>query len=248
MGIQQPWLSTIVGYISVDLHSIPGGKGAVPSALGVSIGREYTQGANHIDNAEDAPSRPLGFRPGPIRLNQDPIPEPVGFSPEQQVLGASDNKPPLEDATIHGLPVAVLVCRGLREKDDPGPVLEADIVVDELPLSVEPGAVRREEERLDQVVVELRRLCELLRQTVLDVADTGEDCSLEVQELNRLVELEQDLTQELTDRGGDPYVFGAEGNGPRAYLQLRSLHEDIGGGCQAEVEGQSGAPLQTKIV
>ena len=121
-------------------------------------------------------------------------------------------------------------------------------MADELPLSVDPGGVCREEEHLDRVMVELRRLRGSLRQTVLDVADAGGDFSLEAQELNRLVELEQDVVQELTDQCDDLYAVESKGKGSEPAFQIRSLQEDIGGGCQAEVEGQSSAPLQTKII
>ena len=101
--------------------------------------------------------------------------------------------------------------------------------------------------RLDRVVVELRRLCEHQRQIVLEEADRGLDCSLEAQELNRLVELEEGLTQELSDVRGDTTDSQTEHT---PVFRVCSLRGDVGGGCEAVVEGQGdkAPPLQTKIV
>ena len=209
--------------------------------------------------------------PEPIRFSPHPAdacngaPEPLRFSPHPADAGDKASGPlrfssgstgsctmhegsPDKDASICALPLAVLVCRALKKKDDRGRAIEVDMVVEELPLSVEPGGVRKEEARLDQVVVELRALCDSMRRIVLDVADDGGDCSLEAQELSRLIELEQDLTQELETQCFESHVFEHQAQNSEPEPRLCHLQADVGGGCHAEIEGQAGAPLQTKII
>ena len=221
----------------------------------MSLGSRCKQSVSHSDPLDSALPRPLGFRPQPLGFG----PEPLGFRPEDTSQCLESVTEPLtfspipndcadrrgdfsnRDATICSLPLTVLVCKALREKKD-SRTLQADLVVDELPLSVEPGRARR----APGPIVELRRLCESLRQTVMEIADDGSDCSLEVQELNRVVELEQDLIQELADQCCEQWGLAPQEPGSELAPRLSRLQEDVG--CQAEVEGASGAPLQTKII
>ena len=105
------------------------------------------------------------------------------------------------------------MCKAVRSQSPGGPQLEADIVVEDSALCAGPGGVQRAEEHLGRVMVELRDLCEHQRQIVLDVADRGLDCSLDAQELNRLVELEEDLVQELLTTRGEAPIPGNAVNG-----------------------------------
>ena len=167
----------------------------------------------------------LGFRPDPhdtsrqtpesLRFRPDPhdtsrqTPESIGFRPE------SNPCPSGAEASICSLPLAALVCRPIREQGSDGTVEEADIVVEDLELCARPGGVQRVGEHLDQVAVELRHLCEQQRQIVLGEADKGLDCSHEVQELNRLVVLEEELAQELAATRGDDSLRGRRKKGSR---------------------------------
>ena len=127
---------------------------------------------------------------------------------------------------------------------------EADIVVEDLELCARPGGVQRAGERLDHVTLELRHLCDQQRQIVLDEADKGLDCNLEVQELNRLVVLEEELMQELAATRGDESLRGGLSEEGISVLRLCSAQSDVGGGCEAVVEGRGDGdpPLQTRIV
>ena len=234
------------------------GKAGVASVSGVSSGSCCEQRADLSITPDGARPQPVGFRPQPLGLGLEPLgfrpgessryPEPVTepsrFNPTLSDRTGRRGDGTNQDATICSLPLTALVCKTLRERSDPS-VMQADLVVDDLPLCVEPGGVRRQEERLDKVVVQLRRLSESLRQIVLEIADDGGECGLEVQELNRVVKLEQDLIQELADQCCE---FAPQEQGTEFALRLSSLREDVGGGCQAKVEGTSGAPLQTKII
>ena len=99
---------------------------------------------------------PLGFRPDPARVGSEPVPDPLRFRPDLEGCSASSSSSPNRDATIYSLPLATLVCKTLREEDTEGS-FESDLVLDDLRFHVEPGGVRRAEERLDQMVVELKK-------------------------------------------------------------------------------------------
>ena len=154
------------------------------------------------------------------------------------------------NATVLSLPIAALMCRVVEGDRPQGGKQEVEMVVEEMPFEIEPGAARETDERLDALAVELRRLCEMQRQVVLEEADRGEDCSLEIQELNRLVELEDELLQELSECRGEIPIHSAPTRERLSVFRLCSLQGDVGGGCEAVVEGQkdSDPPLQTKIV
>ena len=96
------------------------------------------------------------------------------------------------------------------------------------------------------MIAELRTLCEQQRRIILE-ADRGSDCGLEARELSRLVELEEELVQELSDVRAEPPISQAEG---AHAVRMCRLQGDIGGGCEAVVEGQkeNDPPLQTRIV
>ena len=127
---------------------------------------------------------------------------------------------------------------------------EVDLVVEDLPLCAGLGRAQVVGEHLDSVLAELRELCGMQRQIVLDEAAQGHDCQIEAQELNRLVELEEDVARELAFRGEplpEPDAGGSQLE-PEKLYRICSLQSDVGGGCEAQVEGEAGAPLQTKII
>ena len=138
------------------------------------------------------------------------------------------------------------------KEGSPDPASEdLDILSDELSLCTVPGGARVAGEHLDGVLVELRGLCEMQRQIVLDEAAQGFDCHVEAQELNRIMALEEDVTKELLALRGEPWPEPKAGEGEppsEGKLRLCSLQSDVGGGCEAQVEGQTGPPLQTKII
>ena len=186
----------------------------------------------------------------------EPGPHPLRFSPypASSSEGASE---PLEyerthvrslsrEASICSLPLAVLVCKTVRVPGAQEEVPEADIVVEDSPLQTALEGMHQVEEHLDRVVVGLRSLCEQQRQIVLEEAARGLDCSLEARELNRLVELVQEL---LETRGEVPPSMGSPSEQVRA-LRESPGQEDVGGGCEAAVEGnkENDPPLQTRIV
>ena len=213
------------------------------------------------------PAEPLTRIPGPVRFRPDPaepldkfpepvrfrpchtehlagIPEPVGFRHEG-CPGAWSS-----EASICSLPLAAFVCKSVRELGDEDPLQEVDLVVEDLALCAEPGGARSVEEHLDRIVVELRRLCEQQQQIVLEEAARGIDCVLETLELNRLVELEEELVRELADTRVEISTPTCSQGERISALRLSSLQGDVGGGCEAAFEGQkeTDPPLQTKIV
>ena len=198
----------------------------------------------HEGHVSQTPTpEPLGFRPLP---GSSPVrePGPLGFRPET-------NPPSWKaEASIYSLPLAALVCKSIREERVEGQESKVDIVVEDSPLHTGPGRVRKAEEHLDRVLVELRGLCEQQRQLVLDEADQGFDCSLEAQELNRLVELEDELVQELAEARGEASISKGPPSDRISALRLCSVQADVGGGCEAVIEGQKEGdpPLQTRIV
>ena len=224
------------------------GKVEISPSLGVSSvpPKERSNACSEPSNV--VPSPPLRFRPDGEPPSLAIEPEPLRFRPNPDHNVRNEGSSVSRDATICSLPLAVLVCKAVTEKDDRGGAWQADLIVDELPLRVEPGGVRREEARLDRLVVELRNLSESLRKIVLDIADEGGDCGVEVQELNRVVEMEEELVREMGGRWDSPNEVGRQEAESDLSLRISSLQEDIGSGCQAEVEGTSGAPLQTKII
>ena len=147
--------------------------------------------------------------------------------------------------------LAVFACKAVVEGSRDPPPEEADLVVEELPMCTIPGRARVVGEHMDSVLAELRTICEMQRQIVLDEAAQGHDCQLEAQELNRIMELEEEVARELLAFRGEPLPESdAEGRQPgqdRPY-RICSLQGDVGGGCEAQVEGEAGAPLQTKII
>ena len=76
----------------------------------------------------------LGFRPSHNDILGDK-PEPLGFRPE------NDPGPIDVDASICSLPLAV--CKAIRERGSEGHMLEADILVEDLPLCARPGGAHQ---------------------------------------------------------------------------------------------------------
>ena len=179
----------------------------------------------------DRDPQPIGFSPRPA-CEFDRDPQPLGFRPE------TNSCLPRPEASICSLPLAALACKAVREQATDGAIEEADLVVEDLGLCARPGGMRIAGEHLDQVTVELRHLCDQLRQGVLDAADEGLDCSLEVQELNRLVVLEEELGQELAAARGDAPLRDNWPEERVSEMRLCSAQSDVGGGCEAVVEGR----------
>ena len=224
------------------------GKEVAPSALGMSLGGFHSKCKSLEGPAETSPAHTVRFRPDPDPMVSHPDPVPLGFSPDPEKCNRDQRGSLAGDATIYSLPLTALSCKAVRAEENKGTSSCTDLVVEDIAFGVKPGGVRRTEERLDSIVVELRRLCDSLRSSVLEIADGGGDCGLEVLELNRLVEMEHELVQELADHCSDPSVWETPGPGSELQYRVRHLQEDVGGGSQAEVEGMSGPPLQTKII
>ena len=123
-------------------------------------------------------------------------------------------------------------------------------MAEDLPVEVEPDSSRGAEERLDRVLVELRRLYEKQRQIVVEEADQGVDCGLEALELNRLGELEEELIQEFIQTREDVLVPIEHLEERVSAMRVCGLPGDVGGGHEAVIEGhkENDPPLQTKIV
>ena len=217
----------------------PGGPNMSRSAVdAVASGR----GSVGVEQVASGPES-LDFRLC-AELGLDKATKPLGFRPEGY-------PPPFQpEASICSLPLAALVCKTIRERGTSSPGPEADIIVEDLPLYTEPGGARSVEEHLDRVTVELHRLCEHQRQIVLEEAALGLDCGLEALELNRLVELQEELVQELAESRLEVSIPSCSPGERLSGLRLSALQGDIGGGCEAVFEGQkdSDPPLQTKIV
>ena len=139
------------------------------------------------------------------------------------------------------MPLAALVCKLVRESRVEGQELEVDIVVEDSPLRTGPGGVRKAEEHLDRVLVELRKLCEQQRQLVLDEARPKSSIDSWNSRKN---------WQELMAARGEASIPRSPPSDRLSALRLHSLQADVGGGCEAVVEGQKEGdpPLQTRIV
>ena len=151
---------------------------------------------------------------------------------------------------MFSLPVAVLVCKVVGEPEPCDNGQETALVAEDLPVRVDPESNRIAGERLDRVLMELRKLCDKQRQIVLEEADKGSDCALETQELHRLGELEDELVRELVETQGEVLTPIRRPDECVSALRIMSLQGVIGGGCEAVVEGhkENDPPLQTKIV
>ena len=102
----------------------------------------------HSDTPSGNPV-PVGFRP-PHRDTPSGNPVPVGFRPHHSDT-LNGNPGPLGfrpqahlgpshvDASICSLPLAALVCKAVRESGSVGHMVEADILVEDLPLCARPG-------------------------------------------------------------------------------------------------------------
>ena len=82
---------------------------------------------------------------------------------------------------------------------------------------------------------------------MLEEAEQGAECQVEAQELHRLEGLEEELVRELVCVDEAPAIGNFRGDtGPAE--RVCSMAGDVGGGCEASVETEAGAPLQTKII
>ncbi len=114
--------------------------------------------------------------------------------------------------------------------------MEVERVVEDLPLCTGLGRAQVVGEHMDSVLAELRELCEMQRQIVWDEAAQGHNCQIEAQELNRLVELEEDVARELLAFRGEPLPEpGASESQLESEKPYRicNLQSDVGGGCEA---------------
>ena len=141
-----------------------------------------------------------------------------------------------------GLPIAALLCKAIRLGQEARKEESVEVAVEEAPFCVEPGAARKAEERLDEVLVEIRKLCEVQRQVVLDEAAQGHDCGVEGQELNRLMEMEEDLARELSQCRGEILECEDSGEGQEPIMRVRALQER---GCWRWVSSRGGGRIRS---
>ena len=213
-----------------------------------------------VNLGEGVPN-PVGFSPETINPG-DGVPEPLRFRPDPTKREDSGTGHLVKnqrkrsrstgiESSLCRLPLAVFACRAVvPQTSDESPV-EIEIEADDSSFYAAPGIDRVAGEHLDRVLRELRVLCSAQRRIVLEEAASGVDCQLEAQELNRLLELEEDTVRELLEVRGEPLLELRTLPGPQDTRQselLCSLKGDVGGGCEAQVEGTAGAPLQTKII
>ena len=231
---------------------------------GTETGERFSVLRPVAEESELSQPEPLGFRPDPIRFRPDPVgfrpdpdrlrpdsigfrPDPVGFQPDPVGFRLETGAMRARDAQIMSLAEAVLVCKAVRESELAKYEVYMQLLVDDLPLSIQSHSLREREGYLDQVLVELRKLCVKQREIVLEEAEHGVDYQGEAQELRRLEGMEEELAVELSYEKEALQVCLAQAD--RDFPQrVCSVAGDIGGGCEASIETETGAPLQTKIV
>ena len=255
---------------SHSVHSIPGQVGAagsrtvhIPSQVGAAGLRARSRGP--VEEVINPSRRWSGADRESVRSSSSdltgtalaaPLPEPLRFSP--QPAASSKEMPrllgfrpegvdclPEPETSLYSLPLAAFSCKVLREGGEGNDSGEVDIVLEDLPLCARHDAARVVGEHLDTVLMQLHKLCDVQR------AAQGADCTMEAQELSRLVDLEEGIVQELLACRGDPEPVRApdeDASEPERRERICSAQGDVGGGCEASVEGTCGAPLQTKIV
>ena len=186
--------------------------------------RDVSSQKEDTTGSPNPPPEPVGFRPEPAG-NSEPVPEPLGFRHDR-----------VHQDSVICRPLAVFACRAMVEKNGDRTPEEVDLVVEDLPLCTGLGRAQVVGEHLDSVLTELRELCGMQRQIALDEAAQGHDCQVEAQELNRLVELEEDVARELLAFRGEP-MPEPDANGsqlePEKLYRICSLQSDVGGGCES---------------
>ena len=162
----------------------PGEEGINPRGKWSEADREGVQRAS-LDRtgttlATSFPE-PLRFSPQPAASSTE-IPRTLGFRPE------GVDCLPEPGTSLYSLPMAAFSCKVLREGQERSDLGDADIVVEDLLLCARLNAARLVGEHLDTVLVQLHELCDTQRGIVVEEAARGADCTLEAQELSRLVE------------------------------------------------------------